>query len=392
MEKYKIGIMGGTFNPIHNGHILLAQAAYEYCGLDKVWFMPSGISYLKERSEIIPADKRLEMTRLAIEDITHFCASDMELKREGNTYTVDTLRQLKKAHADCDFYFIMGADSFLTITGWKEPGEIAKLCTLVTVVRDDVDLSELEAQKQYLERKWDASAVLVPFQVVDISSSQIRKKVEQGLSVEGLLPQKVIDYIQKEKLYQKGNFFELLCAEMKREQSAERFTHTMGVIDTAVKLAKVYGVEVQKAKIAALLHDCAKCIPFSEQLSLCDKYQIPLSETEKTNKELLHSKLGAVLAKERFGVCEEDIRNSIANHTTGRPNMSILEKIIFIADYIEPGRDKAKNLSKVRELAFSNIDKALVQILEDTLLYLETKGVQIDESTKKTLDYYKACK
>ncbi len=391
MKKYKIGIMGGTFNPIHNGHISLAQAAYNYCGLDKVLFMPSGISYLKEQNEIVPADKRLEMTRLAIEDMEQFCVSDIEIKREGNTYTVDTLRELKNLYTDCELYFIMGADSFMSVTGWKQPGEIVKLCTLVTVVRDDVTLHQLAAQKEFLEKTWNASVVLVPFDTVDISSSQIRKKIEQGLSVEGLLPPKVIHYVKNEKLYQKMDFFEFLCGEMKQKQSENRFAHTMGVVYTAIKLAGIYGVEVQSAKIAAILHDCAKCIPFLEQLSLCEKYEVTLSKTEKENGELLHCKLGAAIAKEVYGIYEEDILNSIKNHTTGRPGMSILEKIVFVADYIEPGRYKAKNLSEVRKLAFSNIDKALVQILEDTLEYLETQDCVIDENTKITLEYYKKC-
>ena len=119
--------MGGTFNPIHNGHILLAQAAYEYCSLDKVLFMPSGVSYLKEQNDIVTAEHRLNMTCLAVDEFEYFACSDIEIKREGNTYTVDTLRELSFKNPNCEFYFIMGADSFMSFDSWKEPEEIVKL-------------------------------------------------------------------------------------------------------------------------------------------------------------------------------------------------------------------------------------------------------------------------
>lgn len=389
MKRYKIGIMGGTFNPIHNGHILLAQAAYEYCSLDKVLFMPSGVSYLKEQSEILTAQDRMNMTLLAVEAFEQFDCSDLEVKREGNTYTVDTLRELNTLYPDNDFYFIMGADSFMALDTWKEPEEIAKLCTIVTVIRDDVDHSELEIRKEELQNKWGASIVLMPFAKTDISSSQIRRNVRQGLDVAGLMPSKVEAYIRQRNLYCDGDFLKELRDEMKNVLSPERFEHTLGVMDTAKELAKKYGIELRKAEIAGLLHDCAKCYPFDTQLMMCDKYDVVLTELERTHTELIHSKLGAVLAKVKYGIYDKDILESIKNHTTGRPGMSMLEKIVFVADYIEPNRYKAKNLPEIRKLAYENIDTALIRILEDTLQYLKDKSDIIDECTEQTLNYYK---
>lgn len=389
MKKYKIGIMGGTFNPIHNGHILLAQAAYDYCSLDKVWFMPSGVSYLKEQNEIVSAEHRLKMTSLAVEDFEQFAYSDLEVKREGNTYTVDTLRELHFLYPDYEFYFIMGADSFLAFDTWKEPEVIAKLCTIVTVVRDDVDHSALKLRKEEMQKNQDASVVLVPFAKTDISSSLIRRNIRQGLDVTGLMPSKVEAYIRQRNLYCDGDFLKELHGKMKTVLSPERFEHTMGVMNTAKELAKKYGVELRKAEIAGMLHDCAKCYPFETQLMMCDKYDVALTKLERTHTELMHSKLGAVLAKVKYGICDEDILESIKNHTTGRPGMSMLEKIIFVADYIEPNRYKAKNLPEIRKLAHKNIDMALVRILEDTLQYLKDKGGIIDNSTEQTLNYYK---
>ncbi|MBR4061164.1 MAG: nicotinate-nucleotide adenylyltransferase [Lachnospiraceae bacterium] len=197
----KIGIMGGTFNPIHNGHLALAQAAYEFCDLDEVWFMPSGVSYLKSQDDMVSGLHRLKMTELAVGDTVHFKCSDMEVCREGYTYTADTLRLLHEKYPEDMFYFIMGADSLFGLPQWREPEVIASLCTLVTVVRDDVDAKELMSQKVYIEKTFHAKVITVPFQKVDISSSIIRKKLSEGKFVDDLLPEKVLEYIKAHGLY-----------------------------------------------------------------------------------------------------------------------------------------------------------------------------------------------
>ena len=201
MKRHKIGIMGGTFNPIHNGHIALAQAAYDFCGLDEVWFMPSGVSYLKEQKNIVSGQHRLEMTKLAVQGVPYFVYSDMEVCREGYTYTVDTLRLLHEMYPDNDFYFIMGADSLFGLPKWREPEKIADLCTLVAVARDDVDAQELQAQQLLIERTLDAHVILVPFRKVPISSSNIREKLQKGECVADMVPAEVLRYIEQHKLY-----------------------------------------------------------------------------------------------------------------------------------------------------------------------------------------------
>lgn len=177
---------------------------------------------------------------------------------------------------------------------------------------------------------------------------------------------------------------------IKKVQDEERFEHTLGVAYTAACLATLNGVNVRKALTAGLLHDCAKCIPSNEKLILCEKYDINVSPIEERNPSLVHAKLGAKLAEEVYGETDADVLNSIKNHTTGRAGMSTLEKIIFVADYMEPGRDKAPNLEEIRKLAFSDIDSALVKILQDTLSYLQNKGGEIDPATEETLKFYLA--
>lgn len=162
----------------------------------------------------------------------------------------------------------------------------------------------------------------------------------------------------------------------------------MGVEYTAAALAMRYGSNIDNARIAGLLHDCAKCLSDEKRLSLCKKNHIPVTDLERKNPFLLHAKVGAYLAREKYGIKEPDILNAIRSHTTGRKNMSLLEKIVFIADYIEPGRKNAPNLFEVRKLAFVDIDCALLKILGDTLQYLRASGGDIDPMTEETWRYY----
>lgn len=190
--------------------------------------------------------------------------------------------------------------------------------------------------------------------------------------------------------------FVKLRKEMEQTLEHKRYEHTLGVAYTAATLAMVHDVDVNKALIAGILHDCAKCMSHHKQIALCKKNNMQLSEIETEKQSpLLHAKAGSCLARKKYGVTDEDILQAISYHTTGRPHMSPLEKIIYIADYIEPGRERAKrsyadiqNLSEVRKMAYHNLDEALCKILSDTLDYLAKKGGKIDSMTRKTYEYY----
>lgn len=176
---------------------------------------------------------------------------------------------------------------------------------------------------------------------------------------------------------------------LEKELDNKRFEHTLAVAYTATALAMRYNCNMDSAYIAGLLHDCAKCMSDSKKISFCEKHKIPITEVERKNPSLLHAKVGAFLAMEEYRIEDSDIINAISYHTTGRPGMSLLEKIIFVADYIEPGRNKALHLNEIRNLAFIDLDKALLKILEDTLLYLKDSNEEIDDCTQTTYDYYK---
>ena len=195
--------------------------------------------------------------------------------------------------------------------------------------------------------------------------------------------------MKQKKIIINGNYdLKRLKKAMKKIQNGKRFEHTLGVEYTAAALAMRYQADILKARVAGLLHDCAKCLGDEKTLNICAKYQIPITESEQRNPFLLHAKVGAFLTQHKYGVTDEDICNAIYNHTTGREHMSLLEKIIFVADYIEPGRKQAPNLAEIRELAFVDLDKALCRILEDTLSYLQTSGGEIDPRTESTLKFY----
>lgn len=180
-----------------------------------------------------------------------------------------------------------------------------------------------------------------------------------------------------------------LIKTLEQELSYKRFIHTLSVAGTASSLAMCYGADLEKAETAGLLHDCAKCMDVRKMQKVCEKAGLTVSSFEADSGSLLHSKAGSVLAAEKYEITDPDMINAIRYHTTGRPGMSLLEKIIFVADYIEPGRFTAKNLPLIRRLAFSDIDEALMKILYDTLVYLNSTGLVVDPMTQKTYDYYK---
>ena len=183
----------------------------------------------------------------------------------------------------------------------------------------------------------------------------------------------------------------LKSIEKKLEKTLDekRFAHTMGVAYTATGLAMAHGEDISDAYLGGLLHDNAKCIPADEKRRLCKKYDLSLNEAEDKNPDLLHAKLGAVLAKEKYHVTDRFILDAIRYHTTGRPGMTELEKIIYIADYIEPNRKMLFNLQGIRAAAFRDLNEAMVLILQNTLQYLEDKNVSIDQLTQETYDYYR---
>lgn len=197
----KIGIMGGTFNPIHNGHLFLAENAFEQAGLDKVLFMPSKNPPHKMKVRQVNEQQRVEMVQLAIQDNSHFELSEFELKREGITYTADTLTLLKQENPDTQYYFIVGTDSLFMMQNWMKPDIIFNLCTVVVAGRDNDNEEIINQQIHSLETTFHANIIFVKMPLIDISSEDIRNRLANEKTVRYYMPGTVIDYIKTNKLY-----------------------------------------------------------------------------------------------------------------------------------------------------------------------------------------------
>jgi nicotinate-nucleotide adenylyltransferase len=386
----KIGILGGTFNPIHKGHLMMAKQALEAFSLSEVWFMPSKRPPHKDVSQLVSDEDRCRMIELSIAGNQHFRLSRMELLREGITYTVDTLMELKKEKPKAELYFILGADSLYHIEEWKEPDKIMELAHILSAPRYPTTLLEDKVQKEYLEEKYHAKIQLIPMEPMRVSSESIRAMLkcgqEEALSY---LEEPVFDYIREQKLYpyidRQG-----IRKQIKSSMPGPRFLHTVGVENTAACLAMRYGADMNLAALAGLLHDCAKNLSKEEMLSECEKSGLTIRDVERRQPHLLHGRLGAYYAKTRYGIDEDSVLDAITYHTTGRVGMTLLEEIIFIADYIEPSRKEIPGLSEVRRLAFVNLSEAIYLTLKNTLEYLEAqKKGEIDSVTYDSYLYYK---
>ena len=197
----KTGIMGGTFNPIHNGHLELARKAKEQFALDEILFMPCGEPYMKAAQKVESKQTRVEMTALAVQEEAYFYLSTMEIEHSGNTYTYETLERLKQENQDTEYYFILGADNLFQITKWEKPERIFANCRLLAAVRDDKTVADMVEQIEYLEQTYHAVIFLLKIDCMDISSSKIRRKVAEGISIEADVPASVKDYIEEKGLY-----------------------------------------------------------------------------------------------------------------------------------------------------------------------------------------------
>ncbi len=394
-----IAIMGGTFDPIHHGHLVTAEAVRHRFKVDKVIFMPAGQPAHKTDKQVTHHEHRYLMTVLATMRNENFEVSRIEIERPGVTYTIDTIEELKKiCRPDVRLYFITGADAIHQIMTWKESERLLGMCDFVAVTRPGYDKSKLFRDIGAIREKFPSRVHYMEVPALAISSSDIRARVRRGEPIKYLVPQEVEDYIHKFRLYQENaedevKFMLPLKTMQEKLQSAlsvKRYIHTMGVAEEAVKLAEIYGTprEQQKARVAGLLHDCAKDYPEAMRLRLCREYKVKMDEILEKQTDLIHPFLGAEVARREYLVTDEDILNAIRHHTTGRAGMSLLEKIIFIADYIEPNRENFDGLEEARRLAYLDLDEAMRYILKNTIAFVRARGRLLHPLSLEALDYY----
>lgn len=397
--RKKIGIFGGTFDPIHQAHLTLGEIAYRQFGLDEIWFMPSKQPPHKMDKPVSPVEDRCAMVRLATADTPYFTCSGFELGLPGKSYTANTLTTLNQLYPDVQFYFIMGGDSLFALEEWHKPAVVLKQAVILAAVREDHDMFQMQEQIDYLSKKYEADIRLLYMPKMEMSSSEIRRRVRQGKAFDDLVPEPVARYICEHSLYIPGNYGEMkeqavsilpettvseIASGLKATLKAHRYEHTLNVAVLARQLAVSAGVDPEKAYLAGLLHDCAKSYTDDELLKLCRLRGLPITEAETKAPYLLHAKYGAWMAEFVYGIDDSEICSAIACHTTGKMGMNALDKVLFVADYLEPGRYQAPHLPILRKLAEKDMDLTVLRILQDTLEYLQGKDALIDPRTEET--------
>lgn len=385
----RIAIFGGSFNPPHNGHVKAAVAAKKALKADRLIVIPTGVSPHKLQPEGSPtAEERLRLTRLAFEGHEGVEVSDIETRRHGRSYTVDTLEELRCENPDAELYLLLGADMLLSFDSiWWQYLRILELAKLCVFARNNSSMDELETKCRRLHREYGADIKLLYSAPEPMSSTEIRALLPARGGTE-MLSSAVYSEIIRRRFYGAQPNLDWLKEQMKLYVDEKRVPHVLGCAGEAVRLARRWGEDEDLAAEAGLLHDITKKQNREEQLQLCDKYGIITDNNERENYKLLHSKTGAAFSREHFGI-NDRVYRAISRHTTGCPDMSVFDKIIYLADYIEPHRS-FKGLDKLRSLAYTDLDGALMLGLEMSIEDLEERGIEPHSNSVNALKQLKA--
>lgn len=387
----KLGIYGGAFNPPHLGHIRAAVYGADALKLDKVLLIPTNISPHKQspQNTATPA-QRLKMLELATKDLGKLRVSDVEVARGGQSYTYETVLQLKKDNQDSQLTLFMGTDMFLSFLNWRNPQIIMENAAIGVFYRGDRNEEEQIARQAEKLHSLGATVHLIENPVTQISSTVLRSLLVFG-SAGDYLPSGVEDYIRREGLYGTAAEYKNLSLQALEQAVAafvkpERMAHVLGCRDTALALAKKWGADPEKAQRAALLHDITKALDGPAQLTLCEGWGILLDDFSRSNPKTLHAFTGSLVAQRIFGESPEVVQ-AIASHTTGKPGMNTLDQIIYIADAMEPTR-AYPGVEKVRSLAFQNLEEAVKLGLSNTIENLKTGNEGIHPDGLATLNWF----
>ena len=383
----KVAIYGGSFNPPHLGHLSAANCVNEQLSPDVLLIIPDNVPPHKEMEEGSPdAGARLEMARLNFATIENAVISDMEICRSGKSYTADTVARLRETYPDDELILTIGTDMFLSFEEWYMYPYLLENCTLAVVSRNENELDTLQAHKDHMEKKYNAKVEILEHEALPMSSNEIRDLLRLRMGADKL-SDSVYSLIIKNGYYEASPELSWLREKVMPYLSWHRVAHVTGCESESVKLAMHYGEDAELVAEAAILHDITKKLKYDEQLILCREYGIICDKAQLENEKLLHALTGAALAADKFGVCDS-VREAIRWHTTGKPDMSILEKIIYLADYIEPTRD-FEGVEKLRELAYEDLDEAMILGLEMGLEELERCGTKPHDDSVEALNWYK---
>ena len=394
----KIGIYGGTFDPPHLGHMEAARVAMETLSLDRLLIIPDREPPHKDLTvESASPQQRLAMAALMADGLGPRAeASDLEIRREGKSFTADTVEELHQAFPEDELWLLMGTDMFLTVQNWYQPERIFQYAGVAAFARHEEDTEELFAQQsKFLEETYHARTTVVPLpQVKEIASRDLRRMLASEWTGGNVDPAQylwtpVYGYILREGLFGTKADLKQLSDKHLRAISyamgkATRLPHIQGTEETAAALAAFWGVSPEKARRAAILHDCTKYWTLEQHLETCAKYGVELDELECVSVKLLHSKSAAALAQYVFAEPEEECR-AISAHTTGKPGMTTFDKILYLADYMEPTRD-FDGVEELRRLVWEDLDRAMILGLEMSIEDLKEKGATVHPNTWGTLE------
>ena len=383
----RLCIYGGSFNPPHVGHAAAVRAAQREANLDEVRVIPAAMPPHKALASGSPgAEERLELCRLAFGDLPGVTVSDLELRREGKSYTVDTVRAIRAEEPDAELCLLVGTDMLRTFDEWREFQTILQNVTLLASARDDDELETVRFHAARLEREYGARVEVIETPPLPLSSTQIRRLLPERHGAEFLAP-KVYARIVRKRLYGAKPSLDWLREESYSFLHPRRVAHVWGCEHEARSLAKRWGADEGDAAEAGILHDITKKLTPAEQLLLSEKYGIINDTNELENAKLFHAKTGAALSRDLFGVPEE-IESAIRWHTTAHENMTLLEQIIYLADYIEPTRD-FPGVERLRKLAYEDLRAAMILGLEMGLEEIRAEGREPHDNSVRALEWFR---
>ncbi len=383
----KTVIFGGTFNPPHIGHLQMVKAVAEMEDVKELLLVPTKQPVHKVGVALASTEQRLRMCKLLAELHPKVKVWDTELKREGKSYTYLTLLEYKKSHNDKP-WFLCGADMLVTLKSWYKYEEIIKLCNILAVFRAGENLAEFLKAVDSVSSD-GATIQVIELNVANISSTDLRRAIQQGKKIDGMAPDSIVQYINRENLY-KGDS-DMTISEykehIKAHLSEKRYFHSLCVAEEAVRLADRYGVDKDKAFLAGLLHDVLKDTKIEDQLKLAKEFGIMLTDLELNAPKLYHSIIGSEYVSRVLGLEDKEIISAIRYHTTARENMSGLETVLYLADYTSRDRNY-DGVEQMREAVEKSSKEAMQIALEFTVEDLKTKGVPVHPDTLAAYEFY----
>ena len=384
----KLLVYGGSFNPPHLAHLRLAKLSYEKVKPDIALIIPAATPPHKELSSDSPdAEVRMRLCELAFKELQGFEISNIELKRQKKSYTWETLEELKKLYDEPEIYLVIGSDMFLSFEKvWSRSDYILENASLVVLAREDEDIEAMHKYRTDLRQRYSCNVDIINSPVMPMSSTEIREGLKLRLGREKL-GEEVYREIIRLRLYDaKPDLSWLLEDSLKYITDSERKAHIRGCAKAARELALYWGCDADIAEEAAILHDLTKNMKPDFHLMINEKYGHFFSQAELQNTKLMHAKTSAYFAKELYGVSDE-VFEAIYWHTTGKPNMTKLEKLVYLADLIEENREFKDNF-QIRKLAFEDLDRAMQYALNVGIEKLNSEGIKPCEDSLHALSFY----